>query len=99
VALYTAQANAQERSDSTKAALATEMLLGRVRELLGEQLISADRAAAVATSAQARAKSGDQPCNVIVACARLVGSTLHAPWAVMARSARRATSSGCSPGS
>ena len=85
VALYTAQANLQESSDSIKAALATEVLLGRLRELLGEQLISAGRAAAVATSPQARARSGDQPCNVIVACARLVGSTLHAPWAVMAK--------------
>ena len=85
VALYTAQANLQESSDSIKAALATEVLLARLRELLGEQLIPADRAAAAATSPQARARSGDQPCNVIVACARLVGSTLHAPWAVMAK--------------
>jgi hypothetical protein len=85
VALYTAQANVQEASDSTKAALATEVLLARLQELLGEQLMPADRVAAVAASPEARARSGDQSCNVIVACARLVGDSLHAPWAVMAK--------------
>lgn len=85
VALYTAQANVQEASDSTKAALATEVLLARLQELLGKQLMPADRVAAVAASPEARALSGDQSCNVIVACARLVGATLHAPWVVMAK--------------
>ena len=33
VALYTAQANVQQPSDSTKAALATEVLLARLQEL------------------------------------------------------------------
>ncbi len=85
VALYTAQANVQEPSDSTKAALATEVLLARLQDLLGKQLIPADHVAAVAASPEARARSGDQSCNVIVACARLVGDTLHAPWVVMAK--------------
>jgi hypothetical protein len=85
VALYTAQANVQEASDSTKAALATEVLLARLQELLGEQLMPADRVAAVAASPEARARSGEQPCNVIVACARLVGDSLHAPWVAMAK--------------
>lgn len=85
VALYTAQANLQEPSDSTKAALATEVLLARLHDLLGKQLIPADQVTAVAVSREARARSGDQPCNVIVACARLVGHTLHAPWVVMAK--------------
>ena len=48
-------------------------------------MLPSDRVAAVAASPEARALSGDQPCDVIVACARLVGSTLHAPWAVMAK--------------
>lgn len=85
VALYTAQANVQEPSDSTKAALATGVLVDRLRELLGDQLIPADRGTAIAASPEARAKAGDQSCSVIVACARLVGTTLHAPWAVMAK--------------
>jgi uncharacterized protein DUF2380 len=85
VALYTAQANLQEPSDSTKAALATEVLLARLQELLGKQLIPADLVTAVAASPEARARSGDQSCNVIVACARLVGDRLHAPWVVLAK--------------
>ena len=85
VALYTTQANLQEPSDSTKAALATEVLLARLHDLLGKQLIPADQVTAVAVSPEARARSGEQACNVIVACARLVGDTLHAPWVVMAK--------------
>jgi hypothetical protein len=85
VALYTAQANLREPSDSTKSALGTEVLRSRLGELLGNQLISADRVAAIAGSPEARARSGDQACNVIVACARLVGDSLHAPWVVMAK--------------
>src|SRR6185295_15176477 len=85
VALYTAQANLQEPSDSSKAALATEVLLPRLQELLGKQLIPADRVTAVAASSEARVRSGNQPCTVIVACARLVGEKLHAPWVVMAK--------------
>lgn len=85
VALYTAQANVQEPSDSTKSGLAAQVLTERLGELLGQQLLPSDRVAAVAASPEARAVSGDQPCRVIVACARLVGNTLHAPWAVMAK--------------
>jgi hypothetical protein len=85
VALYTTQANLQEPSDSTKAALATEVLLARLHDLLGKQLVPADQVTAVVVSPEARALSGEQACNVIVACARLVGDTLHAPWVVMAK--------------
>ncbi len=85
VALYTAQANLQELSDSTKATLASEVLLERLQELLGKQLIPADQVTALAASPEARARSGDQSCNVIVACARWVGDSLHAPWVVMAK--------------
>jgi Protein of unknown function (DUF2380) len=86
VALYTAQANVQEASDSSKSGLATEVLLSRLGEQLGQQLRPADRvAAAAAGSGEARGLSGDQPCNVIVACARLVGKTVGARWVVMAK--------------
>jgi hypothetical protein len=85
VALYTAQANLQEATDSTKAILATQVLEEGLRELLDEQLVTGPRVAMAAESVEARARSGDQPCNVIVACARLVGARLQAPWVVMAK--------------
>jgi len=85
VALYTAQANLQEASDSSKSGLATEALLGRLGEQLGRQLLAADRVVAVAGSPEARGLSGDQPCNVIVACARFVGKSVGARWVVMAK--------------
>ena len=85
VALYTAQANLQEASDSGKAGLATEVLLARLHELLGRQLIPADLLTAFAASAEARRRSGDQPCNVIVACARAAGDASRARWVVMAK--------------
>jgi hypothetical protein len=85
VALYTAQANVQEASDSTKATLASQVLRARLADLLGDQLVAGERPAAVATSPEARSRAGDQPCNVFVACARLVGETLQTRWVVMAK--------------
>jgi hypothetical protein len=85
VALYTAQANLQEASDSSKSGLATEVLLGRLAEQLGPQLLPAGRVLAVAASPEARGLTGDQPCNVIVACARWVAKSVGARWAVMAK--------------
>ena len=40
VALYNAQANVQEPSDTAQARLSTEVLTGKLQELLGEQLDS-----------------------------------------------------------
>jgi hypothetical protein len=85
VALYNAQANMQESSDTSRAVLSTEVLSGRLEELLGEQLIPPQRVSAAASSAQARATTGNQPCNVIVACARQVANSLEAPWVVIAK--------------
>jgi hypothetical protein len=85
VALYTAQANLQEATDSTKASLATEVLTERLHDLLGGQLIAGDRVAAAAAAPEARATAGALPCNVIVACARVVGRALQAPWVVLAK--------------
>lgn len=85
VALYNAQANVQETSDSSQAALSTAVLTGKLQALLGTQLLSGDRVAAAATSSKARAKAGNQPCNVIVACARFVADSLEAPWVVIAK--------------
>jgi uncharacterized protein DUF2380 len=83
VALYNAQANLQEASDSAQPALSTEVLTAKLAELLGQQLIAGDRVASA--SADARATTGKQPCNVIVACARQLGKALGAPWVVMAK--------------
>ena len=85
VALYNAQANLQEASDSAQAVLSTEVLTGKLRELLGDQLLAGRRVAAVASSPRAQATTGKQPCNVIVACAREVADSLEAPWVVIAK--------------
>src|SRR4051812_47994971 len=83
VALYNAQANMQETSDSANAALSTEVLTGKLHELLGEQLLSGAGVDSVARSSEARALTGNQPCNVIVACARKVAQLVQAPWVVI----------------
>lgn len=85
VALYNAQANVQEVSDSSQATLSTQVLTGKLQELLGPQLLAGNRVALVAASPKALATTGKQPCNVIVACARLVADSLKAPWVVIAK--------------
>jgi hypothetical protein len=85
VALYNAQANVQEPSDSAQAVLSTEVLTGKLQELLGKQLLAGPPVAEVAASPSAQATTGKQPCNVIVACAREVADSLGAPWAVIAK--------------
>ena len=85
VALYNAQANVQEASDSSQAALSTEVLFSKLRELLGSQLLDGKQVALVAASPKALATTGKQPCNVIVACARAVADSLKAPWVVIAK--------------
>ena len=85
VALYNAQANVQEASDSAQSELSTEVLTGKARELLGSQLIAGDRVADAASSPKARALTGGQACNVIVACAREAANSLGAPWVVIAK--------------
>ena len=85
VALYNAQANVQEPSDTAQAMLSTEVLTGKLQELLGEQLVPRQQVSAAASSALARATTGNQPCNVIVACARQVANSLGAPWVVIAK--------------
>ena len=85
VALYNAQANVQEASDSSQAALSTQILTSKLEEVLGPQVLAGNRVALVATSPKALATTGNQPCNVIVACARTVADSLKAPWVVMAK--------------
>jgi hypothetical protein len=85
VALYNAQANLQGPSDTARAVLSTQVVTARLQELLGEQLIPLEQVAVAASSAKARATTGNQPCNVIVACARQVATSLDAPWVVIAK--------------
>jgi uncharacterized protein DUF2380 len=85
VALYNAQANVQEASDSSQAVLSTQVLTSKLQELLGPQLLAGSQVAAVAASPEALATTGKQPCNVIVTCARTVANSLRAPWVVIAK--------------
>ncbi len=85
VALYNAQANVQEASDSARATLSTQVLTGKLQELLGPQLVAGPKVEAAASSPGALRTTGNQPCNVIVACARQVANSLEAPWVVIAK--------------
>ena len=85
VALYTAGANQQEASDTSRAALATEVLRGKVAELIGPALIDSAAVDSLAQAPRYRPLAGDQPCNVIVACAKAVGKDLGATWVVLAK--------------
>ncbi len=76
VALYNAQANVQEPTDSARAVLASEVLEGKLAELLPGQMV-----AGAADSAQGR----DPNCNAVVACAREVARASGARWVVLAK--------------
>ncbi|HEV8176426.1 MAG TPA: DUF2380 domain-containing protein [Gemmatimonadales bacterium] len=85
VALYNAQANLQEATDTAVGKLANEVLQSRLQGLLGSQLAPQQRVTAIASSTRARQVTGGQACNVIVSCSRMVASSLQAPWVVMAK--------------
>lgn len=85
VALYNAQANVQEPSDTAKATLATEVLHVTLRRLLPGQTADSGAVRTAARSDSALAITGGQPCNVIVACARWVAGEVGAPWVVLAK--------------
>ena len=86
VALYTAGANLQESTDTAVAWLATEVLGGKLRELLGASVLDSGLVGRATRSDSARSiTGGDKTCNVIVACARYVGRTLGADWVVMSK--------------
>jgi Protein of unknown function (DUF2380) len=85
VAMYNAQANLQEPTDSAKAALATAVLDSTLGALLGPQLVAPEAVAAAEASPQALEAGAGAACNVRVTCARLVGHEVGAPWVVMAK--------------
>jgi hypothetical protein len=86
VALYTAGANLQESTDTAVAELATQVLSGKLRELLGASVLDSGLVGRATRSDSARSiTGGDKACNVIVACARYVGRTLGADWVAMSK--------------
>jgi Protein of unknown function (DUF2380) len=85
VALYNAQANLQEATDSAKSGLATTALRARLQADLGSQLRPTDRTESLEDSPDALALAGGTPCNVRVACARWVGGRVGARWVIMAK--------------
>ncbi|MEO7477385.1 MAG: DUF2380 domain-containing protein [Gemmatimonadales bacterium] len=85
VALYTAGANKQEASDTGRAALATQVLRAKLQELLGPAIIDSAAVDSLARASKYSPLAGDQPCKVIVACAKAVGKDLGATWVVAAK--------------
>ncbi len=85
VALYNAGANVQEATDTAMAAVSTQVLRGKLVELLGEAIIDSAGVHEVAASDSAMTITGNKPCNVIVACTRYVGRALGADWAIMSK--------------
>jgi hypothetical protein len=85
VALYTAGANKQEASDTGRAALATQVLRATLQELLGPAIVDSVAVDSLARAPKYHPLVGNQPCNVIVACAKAVGKDLGATWVVMAK--------------
>lgn len=85
VALYNAQANLIEASDTARAVLGTRVLDSTLGARLGPQLVDPDAVSAAAGSASAHQAAGGHPCNVIVACAREVARQVGARWVVLAK--------------
>lgn len=85
VALYTAGANMQEASDTSRAALATAVLRAKLAELLGPALADSTAVARRTHAPEVRTLAGDHGCNVIVACARAVARDVGAQWVVLAK--------------
>jgi Protein of unknown function (DUF2380) len=85
VALYNAQANFQERTDARKALRADSVLHATLARLLPGQLADSDSVRAAARADSLHHITGDQSCDVIVACARSVGRSVGARWVVLAK--------------
>jgi len=85
VALYNAQANVIEGSDTARAVLATRVLDSTLSDLLGSQLVESEAVRAAAGSDSARTITGGTRCNVIVACARFAARRTGARWVVLAK--------------
>jgi hypothetical protein len=84
-AMYNAQANLMESTDSAKAVVATVTLDSTLGRLLGPQVVSGDSAAAALARSEVMRVAGTQPCNVLVACARAAAKAAGSPWVVMTK--------------
>jgi Protein of unknown function (DUF2380) len=84
-ALYNDQANLREATDSTQAAIATEVLRARLRERLADQVLPFAAIDSLERTSAARSLAGGVPCNVRVACALSVGRALGARWIVLTK--------------
>jgi hypothetical protein len=84
-ALYNAQANVIEVSDTAKARLATQVLDSTLAARLGDQLVEPAAVRRLAQDPGTRAITGGLPCNVIVACAREVARKAGARWVVLTK--------------
>jgi hypothetical protein len=85
VALYNAQANMIEASDTAWAVLGTRVLDSTLSDRLGPQLVAPEAVRVAARSDSARTITGGIPCNVIVACARYAARRTGARWVVLAK--------------
>lgn len=85
VALYNAQANVIEASDTARAVVGTRVLDSTLSDRLGAQLVAPEAVRAAARSDSARTITGGLPCNVIVACARYAARSAGARWVVLAK--------------
>jgi hypothetical protein len=85
VALYNANATRPAPTDTAAAVLATDVLHAALAELLPRQIADTAAVQAAARSDAASALAGRYGCNVIVACARLVGQAVDARWVVLAK--------------
>jgi hypothetical protein len=83
-ALYNAQANLKEATDSAKAAVASTVLHQTLGRLLGGQMADSAGVAAAVRSAEA-VFAGGQSCNVVLACARAAAKAVGARWVVLAK--------------
>jgi hypothetical protein len=85
LAFYGARANSLEPGDSALAATATATVRAALGAAAGVALADSAAVAAAASTPDAAATASGRPCNVVVACARVVGRALGARWAVMGK--------------
>jgi hypothetical protein len=84
-ALYNDQANLKEPSDSDQAMVATEVLRHRLRESLGEQVLSYSLIDSLTAAPEAVRAGGGVPCQVRVDCALAIAARAEARWVVMCK--------------
>lgn len=85
VALFTANATSQAPTDTAAAVLATDVLHATLATLLPGQVADSAALEAAAGSDAALAITGRYPCNVVVACGRVVGQAVDARWVLLTK--------------